>query len=89
MTIELEWKDPPPSARRGRQPIDVEPFKIALRQRPRKWALIDEDRSTGAAAAWRKRLGEGFEVAQAPNVADPKHRDIYARHIPSSNGAKP
>jgi hypothetical protein len=67
MTIELEWKDPPPSARRGRQPIDAEPFKIALRQ----------------------RLGEGFEVAQAPNVADPKHRDIYARHIPSSNGAKP
>jgi hypothetical protein len=79
------WADPPPSARGGGTPVDWDGIIDTLRRRPRTWALVFEETSTGRAAELKKKHPQIEAVTRNQRGVDGQKRcDVYARYMPKA-----
>lgn len=76
------WEDPPPGSGPSKR-IDLQPIVDTLRRRPRAWACVFEEVSTGRVAALKKASPQIEAVGRNTRKVDGKDRvDVYARYIP-------
>jgi len=76
--MELEWEEP---RRHGNSKVDYMLIRRELMANPHRWAVMRRSVNPGFANAYKRGLGDGFEVVTRTEDGDSNKRTLYARYV--------